>query len=184
MVRKTAAKPKIVSARQAAELFRIATFMLTMYAMPVLAIAAGERLAYDEAAPDTYLEAHATLAAARSKLMKIPGVLLVYVSTDGDIIVRVRKVVPEISRRVPDELDRIRVRVVGVEDVLRRHRHELEMISGAQHVIRMGVESFPDGQLAIVVSESEPRYEQPAKVPTNIEGIPLRVLFPQDRLTE
>ena len=58
------------------------------------------------------------------------------------------------------------------------------MVSGADHVISMGVESFPDGQLAIVVRESQPRYEQPMKVPTNIEGIPLRVLFPQDSLTE
>jgi hypothetical protein len=172
------------SKRRSAIAIRIAIFVLTMCALRLLPVAAGEQLAYDEAAPDMYPEAHVTLEEARSRLTKIPGVLLVYVSNDGDIVVRVRKIVPAISRRVPEELDQIQVRVVGVEDVLRRHRHELEMVSGADHVISMGVESFPDGQLAIVVRESQPRYEEPMKVPTNIEGIPLRVLFPQDSLTE
>jgi hypothetical protein len=111
-------------------------------------------------------------------------VLLVYVSDEGNIVVRVRKIVPEITRHIPDSLNRIPIKLVGVEDVARRHRHELEMISGADHVIGIGVESFPDGQLAIVVRVSQPRYEQPMKVPTDIEGIPLRVLVAQDLLTD
>ena len=172
------------SKRRSAIALRITIFVLTMHVLRLLPVAAAEQLAYDEAEPYTYPAAHGMLEEYRPQLMKIPGVLLVYVSNDGDILVRVRKIVPEISQRVPEQLDHVRVRVVGVEDVTRRHRHELEMVAGADHVIGIGVESFPDGQLAIVVRVTRPRYEQPMKVPTNIEGIPLHVLTAQDTLTE
>jgi hypothetical protein len=163
--------------------FRIAMPILVMFALATLLIA-GEQVVYDQAAPYTYTAAHGALEEYGPQLIKIPGVLLVYVSNDGATVVRVRKIVPEIGRQVPQELNHVRVRLVGVEDVTRRHRHELEMIAGADHVIGVGVESFPDGQLAIVVRVSQPRFEQPLKVPTNIEGIPLRVLVAQDPLTE
>jgi hypothetical protein len=173
------------SKSRTATVITVATLTLMIGAASIHSpVAAAERLAYDDAEPYAYPAARETLSEFRSQLMTIPGVMLVYVSNQGDIVVRVRKITPEISQRVPPELDHIRVRLVGVEDVLRRHRHELEMVAGADHVITMGVEAFPDGQLAIVVRESQPRYEQPMKVPTDIEGIPLRVLVAQDPLPE
>jgi hypothetical protein len=163
---------------------RAAMLVLVLHALRPLAAAAAEQVAYDIADPGTYLAERDTLAEYHSQLTKIPGVLMVYVSDEGNIVVRVRKIVPEILRQTPETLNRVPIKLVGVEDVTRRHRHELEMISGADHVLAIGVESFPDGQLAIVVRVSQPRYEQPMKVPTNIEGIPLRVLVAQDPLTE
>ena len=161
-----------------------AIFRLTMLGLHSPPVAAVEQVVFDAAAPQTFPAARGELEEYRPQLTKIPGVLLVYVSNDGAIIVRVRKIVPEITHQIPEELDHVPIKVVGVEDVTRRHRHELEMISGADNVLSIGVESFPDGQLAIVVRVSQPRFEQPLKVPTNIEGIPLRVLIAQDPLTD
>ena len=161
-----------------------ALFVLILHASRLCLAEAAEQIAYDIADPGTHPAARDTLAEYHSQLTKIPGVLMVYVSDEGSIVVRLRRIVPEITRQIPETLNRFPVKLVGVEDVTRRHRHELEMISGADHVIGIGVESFPDGQLAIVVRVSQPRYEQPMKVPTNIEGIPLRVLVAQDPLTD
>lgn len=164
---------------------RIALLFFTIWAASnQLAVAAAEQIAYDGADKNMYPAARETLSAYRSQLTELSGVTLVYVSNQGEIVVRVRKFTPEITRSLPQELDKTPVKVVSVEDVVRRHRHELEMISGADHVISIGVENFRDGQPAIVVRESQPRYEEPMKVPTNIEGIPLRVLVMQDPLVD
>jgi len=146
-------------------------------------VAAGERAAYDEAAPDTDPVAHAAMERHRAELMKIPGVSLVYLSNDAVIVVRVRKITPEIDERVPKQLDSVRVKVVSVDDVIRRHLHELVQIAGDENVIGCGTETFPDGQLAIVMRVRRPYWELPIKVPSNIEGIPFRVLIAQDPLT-
>jgi len=139
--------------------------------------------AYDDAAPNVFRDAHAAVEKHRAELMKIPGVSLVYVANDGDLVVRVRKLTPTLDAQIPKEIDGCRVRVVSVEDVLRRHLHELGAIAGEDQVVSHGVEAFPDGGLAIVVRVRRPDWESPIKVPTNIEGIPLRILIAQDPLT-
>ena len=144
---------------------------------------AGQIDAYDEAPPNAYSDGHAALETHRAELMKIPGVSLVYLANDGNIIVRVRELTPEIDEQIPRQLDGCPVKVVSVEDVMRRHQHELEAIAGEDQVYGFDVESFPGGQLAIVVRVARPDFQQPMKVPTNIEGIPLRVLVAQDPLT-
>jgi len=144
---------------------------------------ADEHAAYDEAAPNVDPIEHAEVDEHRAALMKIPGVSLVYVASDRSIVVRVRKLTPDIDHQVPKQLDGCRVRVVSVEDVMRRHLHELVQIAGEDQLFSYGVESFPDGQLAIVVRVRRPDWEQPIKAPTNVEGIPLRVLVAQDPLT-
>ena len=144
---------------------------------------ADHRAAYDDAAPNVFPDAHAAVEKHRAELMKIPGVSLIYVSNDGDLVVRVRKLTPSLDEQMPKEIDGCRVKVVSVEDVLRRHLHELEAIAGEDQVFSYGVEAFPDGGLAIVVRVRRPDWESPIKVPTNIEGIPLRILIAQDPLT-
>ncbi|MGD0118111.1 MAG: hypothetical protein ABSD30_08615 [Candidatus Binatus sp.] len=144
---------------------------------------AGQIDAYDEAPPNAYSDGHAALETHRAELMRIPGVSLVYLANDGNIVVRVRELTPEIDEQIPRQLDGCPVKVVSVEDVMRRHQHELEAIAGEDQVYGFDVESFPGGQLAIVVRVARPDFQQPMKVPTNIEGIPLRVLVAQDPLT-
>jgi hypothetical protein len=144
---------------------------------------AGLNAAYDEATPDVYPVGHAALEKYSSQLMKIPGVSLVYLAKDGHIDVRVRKLTPDLDQEIPRQLDGCPVRVVSVEDVMRRHLHELLAIAGEDQIFSYGVESLPGGQLAIVVRVTRPNFEQPMKVPNNIEGIPFRVLIAQDPLT-
>ncbi len=116
--------------------------------------------------------------------MKIAGISMVYVATDGYIIVRVRKLT-----RALDAADSQRARWMpgsesssSVEDVLQRHKHELAGIGGEDQIYSYGVETFPDGVLVIVVRLRRLDWENPIKVPTNIEGIPLRVIIAQDPL--
>lgn len=144
---------------------------------------AQQRDAYDEAAPNTYPNEHAAAAEYRNNLLRITGVSMVYVANDGNIVVRVRKLTPELEQEIPKQINRCRVRVVDVEDVLRRHKHELAGIAGEDQIYSYSVEALPDGQLAIVVRVRRPDWESPIKIPTNIEGIPLRVLIAQDPLT-
>ena len=144
---------------------------------------AGQIDAYDDAPPNVYSDGHAALETHRGELMKIPGVSLVYLANDGNIVVRVRRLTPDLDQQIPKQLDGYPVKVVSVEDVMRRHLHELEGIAGEDQVYSFDVEAFPGGQLAIVVRVARPDFEQPMKVPTNIEGIPLRVLIAQDPLT-
>ncbi len=47
---------------------------------------------------------------------------------------------------------------------------------GRGAIFSHGVESFANGKLAILVRVRRPDREQPFKVPTNIEGVPLRIL--------
>lgn len=107
---------------------------------------------------------------------------LVYVASDAHIVIRVKKETPELDEQLPQELDHIPVRVVSVQHVLERHLHELIEIAGNDNLYSSGIESFPDGQLAIVIRVRNPSWEQPIEVPTDIEGIPLRVLVAQDPL--
>ena len=139
---------------------------------------------YDAAAPDKYPAAYGAVLKNRAELMEIPGVSLVYVSNDGRITVRVRKITPEIDERVPKQLDQVPVKVVSVADVMRRHLHELLQIAGEDNVIGHGIETLPDGQPAIVVRVRRPEWQSSIKLPSNIEGIPFRVLTAQDRLSD
>jgi|SRR5579872_6227190 len=147
-------------------------------------VVADERAASDEAAPDLDPYEQATVEKNRAELMKIPGVSKVYVANDRSIVVRVRKLTPELDQQIPKQLEGYGVRVVDVEDVMRRHLHELLQIAGGDQIFSYGVESFPSGQLAIVVRVRRPSWEQPIKVPPDIEGIPLRVLVAQEPLTQ
>jgi type II secretory pathway component GspD/PulD (secretin) len=144
---------------------------------------AGEVVAYDEAPANLDPLEHQALEQHRAELMRISGVSLVYVANDRNIVVRVRKITPALDQKTPKELDGCRVKVVSVEDVVQRHLHELAQIAGEDQFFSAGVESFPDGQLAIVVRVRRPSWQQAEDVPTNIEGIPLRVLVAQDPLT-
>jgi type II secretory pathway component GspD/PulD (secretin) len=143
----------------------------------------GEIVAYDEAPANLDPLEHQALERYRAELMRIPGVTLVYVANDRNIVVRVRKITPALDEQVPKELDGCRVKVVGVEDVMQRHLHELAQIAGEDQFFSSDVESFPDGQLAIVVRVRRPSWQQAEDVPTNIEGIPLRVLVAQEPLS-
>jgi hypothetical protein len=145
---------------------------------------ADEHAAYDEAAPNVNPVEHAALEEHRAQLMKIPGVSLVYVANDRSIVVRVRKLTPDIDQLIPKQLDGCPVKVVSVEDVMRRHQNELLLMVGEYQLYSYRVESLPGGQLAIVIRVRRPVVEQPMKVPTDIEGIPLRVLLAQDPLTD
>lgn len=163
------------------------TIALTMLFALMLAarIAYAEhRAAYDEAAPGLFPEARTALERHRAALMKIAGVSLAYVATNGDIVVRVRKLTPELDAQIPKELDGCHVRIASVADVLRRHLHELEGIAGEDQVFGYDVETFPDGVLVIVVRVRRPDWESPIKVPTNIEGIPLRIVIAQEKLQD
>jgi type II secretory pathway component GspD/PulD (secretin) len=157
--------------------------MLAIAMAPGLDSNADEIVAYDEAPANLDPLEHQALEQHRAELMQIPGVSLVYVANDRNIVVRVRKITPALDERIPKELDGCRVKVVSVEDVVQRHLHELAQIAGEQEFFSAGVESFPDGQLAIVVRVRRPSWQQAEDVPTNIEGIPLRVLVAQQPLT-
>lgn len=157
--------------------------LLAIAAIPRPSGSAGEIVAYDEAPANVDSLEHAALAQHRAELMRIPGVSLVYVANDHNIVVRVRKITPALAQQIPTELDGCRVKVVSLEDVVQRHLHELAQIAGEQEFFSADVESFPDGQLAIVVRVRRPSWQQAEDVPTNIEGIPLRVLVAQEPLT-
>jgi hypothetical protein len=144
---------------------------------------AGETVAYDEAPQNLDPLEHRALEQHRAELMRIPGVSLVYVANDRNIVVRVRKITPALKAEIPTELDGCSVKLVGVEDVMQRHLHELAQIAGEQEFFGADVETFPDEQLAIVVRVRRPSWQQAEDVPTNIEGIPLRVLVAQEPLT-
>lgn len=169
--------------RQSASGLAIALMILAWMPTSDRQAVANQIDAYDEARPNDYFAGHAALEKYRTALMKIPGVSLVYLGNDGNIVVRVRKFTPDIDQQIPKQVDGCPVKVVSVEDVMRRHLHELEGIAGEDQIYSCGVEAFPGGQLAIVVRVARPHFEQPMKVPTNIEGIPLRVLLAQDPLT-
>jgi len=138
--------------------------------------------AYDTAQPGAFPAAEMAVEKDGAELMTIPGVSLVYVATDGNIVVRVRKLTHDLDEQIPKELDGCRVKVSSVEDVLQRHKHELAGIGGEDQIFSYGVETFPDGVLVIVVRLRRLDWENPIKVPTNIEGIPLRVIIAQDPL--
>ncbi len=163
--------------------------MLTSIALLTIAAAftspptASEVVAYDEAPANLDPLEHQALQRYRAELMRIHGVSLVYVANDRNIVVRVRKITPALDAEMPKELDGCRVKVVSVEDVVKRHLHELAQIAGEQAFFKADVESFPDGQLVIVVRVRRPSWQQAEDVPTNIEGIPLRVLVAQEPLT-
>jgi hypothetical protein len=97
-------------------------------------------------------------------------------------VVRVRKLTHDLSEQIPKELDGVAIRISSVEDVLRRHKHELAGIGGEDQIFSYGVETFPDGVLVIVVRLRRLDWENPIKVPSNIEGIPLRIIIAQDPL--
>ncbi len=161
----------------------IALTMLFLLSLASNRIAHAEhRAAYDEAAPSLFPAAQTALEKHRVELIKIPGVSLVYVNNIGDIVVRVRRLTPELDAQIPKELDGCRVRISSVEDVLLRHKHELAGIAGEDQVFSYGVETFPDGVLVIVVRLRRLDWENPIKVPTNIEGIPLRIIIAQEPL--
>jgi hypothetical protein len=143
----------------------------------------GEEAAYDAAPPNLDPVEHAVAEKYRASLMDIHGVSLVYVANDGYIVVRVKKITPELAERIPKELNGCPVKLVGVEDVMQRHLHELFQIAGESEVFGYSVETLPDGQLAIVVRVRRPRQDEAVKVPNNIEGIPFRVLAAQEPLT-
>jgi len=143
---------------------------------------AEHRAAYDEALPNTYPDQRAALEHHRAELVKICGVSLVYVNAASDIVVRVRKLTPDLEALIPKQLDGYPVRVQSVEDVLERHKHELAGIGGEDQIFSYGVETFPDGVLVIVVRVRQLDWENPIKVPTNIEGIPLRIVIAQEHL--
>jgi len=143
---------------------------------------AEHRAAYDEALPGTFPAAETAVAQHRAELMKIAGISMVYVATDGYIIVRVRKLTRDLDAQIPKELDGCPIRISSVEDVLQRHKHELAGIGGEDQIFSYGVETFPDGVLVIVVRLRRLDWENPIKVPTNIEGIPLRIIIAQDPL--
>jgi hypothetical protein len=161
----------------------LAAFLLLTPLSGSVAIGSGPA-AYDEAAPNLDPVEHRVLEAHRAELMDVRGVSLVYVAADRFIVVRVRKLTPEIDQQIPKLLEGCPVRVVSVEDVVKRHLHELRQIAGEDQLYSCGVESLPDGQLAIVVRVRRPDWQQPLKVPTNIEGIPLRVVVAQDSLSD
>lgn len=158
-------------------------FLLATPALRGPPVSADEIVAYDEAPPNLDPLEHEALREHRAELMRIPGVSFVYVANDRNIVVRVRKITPALDQEIPKELDGCRVKVVSVEDVVQRHLHELAQIAGEQAFFGADVESFPDGQLAIVVRVRRPSWQQAEDVPTNIEGIPLRVLVAQEPLT-
>jgi hypothetical protein len=143
---------------------------------------AEHRAAYDEALPGAFPAAETAVAQHRAELMKIPGISMVYVATDGNIVVRVRKLTHDLNEQMPKELDGCPIRISSVEDVLQRHKHELAGIGGEDQIFSYGVETFPDGVLVIVVRLRRLDWENPIKVPTNIEGIPLRIIIAQDPL--
>src|ERR1700733_1401153 len=125
---------------------------------------AEHRAAYDEARPGAFPAAETAVARHRAALSEIAAISLVYVATDGDIVVRVRKLTPELDAQIPKELDGCRVRIASVEDVLQRHLHELEGIAGEDQVFSYDVETFPDGVLVIVVRLRRLDWENPIKV--------------------
>ena len=178
----------------AAELFSVprpgqaATLVLAMLLVAMAASArfalASHLAAYDTAMPGAFPAAETAVAKDRAELMTIPGVSLVYVATDSNIVVRVRKLTPELDDQIPKALDGCPVRISSVEDVLQRHKHELAGIGGEDQIFSYGVETFPNGDLVIVVRLRRLDWENPIKVPTNIEGIPLRIIIAQDRLTD
>jgi hypothetical protein len=157
--------------------------VLAIAVLPALSAFAGEVVAYDEAPANLDPLEHEALEQHGAELTRIAGVTLVYVSNDRNIVVRVRKITPALKAEIPTELDGCNVKLVGVDDVLQRHLHELAQIAGEQEFFGADVEPFPDGQLAIVVRVRRPSWQQAEDVPTNIEGIPLRVLVAQEPLT-
>ncbi len=157
--------------------------LLATAAISETSASAGEIVAYDEAPAILDPLEHEALREHRAELMRIPGVSFVYIANDRNIVVRVRKITPSLDEQIPKELDGCRVRVVSLEDVVQRHLHELAQIAGEDQFFSADIEPFPDGQLAIVVRVRRPSWQQAEDVPTNIEGIPLRVLVAQEPLT-
>lgn len=158
--------------------------LLAIAVFCAMSASASEIVAYDEAPANLYQLEHEALREYRAELMRIPGVSFVYIANDRNIVVRVRKITPALDEEIPKELDGCRVKVVSLEDVVQRHLHELAQIAGEDQFFSADVEPFPDGQLAIVVRVRRPSWQQAEDVPTNIEGIPLRVLVAQEPLTD
>ena len=158
----------------------------TLMALAMLAVArsapAEHRAAYNEAAPGSFPAAELALIHHRKELIQLAGVSMVYVNNSGEIVVRMRKLTPELQQEIPVEYEGCKVKLQSVEDVLVRHKHELAGIGGEDQIFSYGVETFPDGDLVIVVRLRRLDFENPIKVPTDIEGIPLRVVIAQDRL--
>jgi hypothetical protein len=158
--------------------------LLAAITPPSRCACAAHLAAYDTAQPGAFPAADTAVAKDGRELMSISGVALVYVATDGHIIVRVRKLTPELDAQIPKSLDGCPIRISSVEDVLMRHKHELAGIGGEDQIFSYGVENFPNGDLVIVVRLRRLDWENPIKVPTNIEGIPLRIIIAQDPLTD
>jgi hypothetical protein len=158
--------------------------LLASMTPPSRCACAAHLAAYDIAPPGAFPAADLAMKKHRAELMSIPGVALVYVATDQHIVVRVRKLTPELDAQIPKQLDGCPLRISSVEDVLMRHKHELAGIGGEDQIFSYGVENFPDGDLVIVVRLLRLDWENPIKVPTNIEGIPLRIIIAQDPLTD